>query len=110
MGVYIPNIEMPKTCGECELRALDEWLDEYCVILRSDILVPYERMLDCPLIEIDHTNTELLEFFNEFKKWKASKEVAKYIKAVYGERRTEQSQINTIENTNEIQSEGENNE
>ena len=52
MGVYIPNIEMPKTCGECELRALDEWEEEYCVILKSDILVPYERMLDCPLIEI----------------------------------------------------------
>ena len=50
--IAIPNMEIPKTCGECELRALDEWEDEYCVILVDDILVPYERMLDCPLIEI----------------------------------------------------------
>lgn len=35
-------------------------------------------------IQIDSNNTELLEFFNEFKKWKASKEVAKYINATYG--------------------------
>ena len=50
--IAIPNMGMPQTCGECELRAFDEWEDEYCVILRDDILVPYERMLDCPLIDI----------------------------------------------------------
>lgn len=50
--IAIPNIDMPKRCGECELRALDELEDEYCVILRDDILVPYEKMPDCPIIEI----------------------------------------------------------
>ena len=59
--IAIPNMEIPNTCGECELRALDEWEDEYCVILRDDILVPYERMLDCPLIEIDDEIWEALK-------------------------------------------------
>lgn len=76
MIVAIPNMEKPKGCWDCFNFDCDHWGEH-----------GYDNSTDCPLIEIDHTNTELLEFFNEFKKWKASKEVAKYINAVYGEGR-----------------------
>ena len=77
--IAIPNMEKPKGCWDCFNYDCDHW-GEY----------GYDNSTDCPLIEIDETNTELLEFYNEFKKWKASKEVAKYINAVYGERRNDE--------------------
>lgn len=87
MGVYIPNMEKPKNCGECELRALDEWDDEYCVILRDDILVPYERMLDCPLIEIDQEDEEAVLFLVRARK--AMREGKSLKEFLDGERRTD---------------------
>ena len=83
MGVYIPSVEMPRGCNSCPL-VME--IDNTCSLTMGGCTKD-KRPPHCPLIEIDHTNTELLEFFNEFKKWKASKEVAKYINAVYGERR-----------------------
>lgn len=81
--IAIPNVGKPQNCAECPMSALSEFSGIVCKLNRNN------NKNNCPLIEIDHTNTELLEFFNEFKKWKASKEVAKYINAVYGERRAE---------------------
>lgn len=62
---------------------------EYKLIKTTDGFVLDGKDIAYACIEIDETNTELLEFYNEFKKRKASKEVAKYINAVYGERRAE---------------------
>lgn len=78
--IAIPNIEKPKDCWECFNYNCGHWGTHGYDFAETD----------CPLIEIDHTNTELLKFFNAFEKWKAIKEVAKYINAVYGERRTDE--------------------
>ena len=88
MGVYIPNMEKPKECSRCPCES-----DTACQVLDSELGgTPLEGIRpDCLLIEIDETDTELLEFFNEFKKWENCKEVAKYIKTVYGERRTDET-------------------
>ena len=56
MGVYIPNIEMPKKCGGCQFNVYltggsYEW--EECVLLNDDITHFDIRRDDCPLIEID---------------------------------------------------------
>lgn len=55
MGVYIPNMEKPKSCGECEFNyylegGSYEWWE--CVILHDDITQFDTRRTDCPLIEI----------------------------------------------------------
>lgn len=86
--IAIPNMEMPKGCRWCPLNH-----DSMCYAIQPykfDETNGEQRRNDCPLIEIDHTNTELLEFYNEFMKRKASEAVAKYINAIYGERRTDE--------------------
>ena len=88
MGVYIPNETMPKDCYTCFCYETEFNMCSLTGKRLDDIRI---RQDDCPLIEIDETDTELLEFFNEFKKWENCKEVAKYIRAVYGERRTDDS-------------------
>lgn len=69
MGIYIPNMEKPKTCHECSLHSYD-WGNEY--ILSHDICHPLRKGFnsrqydggrqvdtfnevrpDCPLIAID---------------------------------------------------------
>ena len=87
MGVYIPNETMPKDCYTCFCYETEFNMCSLTGKRLDDIRI---RQDDCPLIEIDETDTELLEFFNEFKKWENCKEVAKYIRAVYGERRTDE--------------------
>lgn len=52
MSVIIKGLDMPNTCGQCNLRALDEWEDEYCVVLCSDIEDHTKRLYSCPLVEI----------------------------------------------------------
>lgn len=53
--IAIPNMEMPKSCGECEFNynlegGSYEWCE--CVILHDDINQFDTRRTDCPLIEI----------------------------------------------------------
>ena len=49
MGVYIPNMDMPKNCYHCP--AHDHWdTGIKCVILNR---LTEDRPSDCPLIEID---------------------------------------------------------
>lgn len=52
MSVIIKGLDMPNTCGQCNLRALDAWEDEYCVVLCSDIEDHTKRLYSCPLVEI----------------------------------------------------------
>lgn len=42
MGVYIPNIEKPKSCWECFNADCNHWGEH-----------GYENSADCPIIEID---------------------------------------------------------
>ena len=49
MGVYIPNMEKPKSCWECRL------MDGEANCLVTDEGIPFEQegiLPDCPLIEI----------------------------------------------------------
>lgn len=64
MGVYIPNMEMPKSCGECEFNynlegGSYEWWE--CVILHDDINQFDTRRTDCPLIEIPTPHGRLID-------------------------------------------------
>lgn len=76
--IAIPNMSKPKGCGKCEVWSL-------CHYPKVDKGYDDKVMLDCPLIEIDENNPMLLEFLNEFDKWRAYKEVMNYIKSVYKE-------------------------
>ena len=76
--IAIPNMKKPKGCLDCPVN------DMACELWTEVVNIKTHIHKDCPLIEIDETDTELLEFFNEFKKWENCKEVAKYIRAVYG--------------------------
>lgn len=67
--IAIPNMEMPETCDMCPI--------EGCEYINGKFT--------CPLIEIDENDSMLLEFLNEFDKWRAYKEVMNYIKSVYKE-------------------------
>ena len=53
MGVYIPNMEMPKNCFQCSFND-----GIYCCLIDTDTdalipKMPTERLPLCPLIEID---------------------------------------------------------
>ena len=54
MGVYIPNMEKPKDCKECQWHLdfyiEDEQVGGLCTITEKD-----DRENTCPLIEIDDT-------------------------------------------------------
>ena len=77
--IAIPNMEKPKHCGECDLWS-NCFYPKNPYTEQDDYIAP-----DCPLIEIDENNPMLLEFLNEFDKWRAYKEVMNYIKSVYKE-------------------------
>lgn len=63
MGIYIPNMEKPKSCWECRL--MDG--EANCLVTDEGISFKQEGILpDCPLIEIDENDPMLLEFLNEF--------------------------------------------
>ena len=50
MGVYIPNMEKPKSCWECFNADCDHWGEH-----------GYDNSTDCPLIEIDDEIWEALK-------------------------------------------------
>lgn len=54
MGVYIPNMEKPKSCNECryKMRTMNE---TFCNLL-DKMLGDEDIRPDCPLIEIDPYN------------------------------------------------------
>lgn len=59
MSVIIKGLDMPNTCGQCNLRAFDEWEDEYCTVLCSDIQDHTKRLDSCPLVEIPNPHGRL---------------------------------------------------
>lgn len=62
-GIYIPGMEMPKTCGDC-LRV--GW--NYVFECRIDDVEEDERLSSCPLIPVpDHGRlVDADAFFNDF--------------------------------------------
>ena len=62
--IVIPNMDRPESCFQCDNSACDHW-GEY----------GYDNSADCPIIEIDENDPMLLEFLNEFDKWRAYKEL-----------------------------------
>ncbi len=57
----------------------------FCPIVGEAIPRANKKLENCPLIEIDENDPVLLEFLNEFGKWRAYKEVMNYIKSIYKE-------------------------
>ena len=60
----MPNMEKPKSCGECEFNyylegGSYEWWE--CVILHDDINRFDTRRTDCPLIEIPTPHGRLID-------------------------------------------------
>ena len=92
--IAILNMKLPPYCGKCPLQD-----GEICYAINENDIGSglsffdledlrnfcIKRRDDCPLIEIDENNPMLLEFLNEFDKWRAYKEVMDYIKSVYKE-------------------------
>lgn len=81
--IAIPNMDKPKRCLECWSGLsiainCEAWKGFWNP--NGDRIPP-----NCPIIEIDENDPVLLEFFNEFDKWRAYKEVMNYIKSVYKE-------------------------
>lgn len=88
MGVYIPNMEKPKSCDECW--ALDDKYDyPMCLITQEQRGYDFNTMTrvmdDCPLIEIDDTVWE-----NEKYKLIWMTNEARFNKAM-AERRTDEN-------------------
>ena len=60
MGVYIKDMQMPKTCGECVFIAWKRGVGQYCTINNKitfhvtldDFDVGYKRNGTCPLVPI----------------------------------------------------------
>ena len=48
MGVYIKNMDMPKSCGECRFESA-QYVNNYCRRTFCSLGADYEH---CPLIEI----------------------------------------------------------
>ena len=71
MSILIKGMEMPKTCGECELRNEEEnhWGDIVsitCPIIGEDVedygwLVERKRHEDCPLVEVPEPHGRLID-------------------------------------------------
>lgn len=95
--IAIPNMDKPTSCEKCPVHSFtcgNEHVlaHDYCRSLKKRFNVkkldidPFKEILpDCPIIEIDENDPVLLEFLNEFDKWRAYKEVMNYIKSVYKE-------------------------
>ena len=77
--IAIPNTTKPKNCLECWSSGLSGVINCEAGIgfhNPNDDLIPP----DCPLIEIDENDPMLLEFLNEFDKWRAYKEFMDFIR------------------------------
>lgn len=97
--IAIPNMEIPKNCVKCHWYY--ECYDEHCTlgkfllrkypidVSEEPYILNTQRHPDCPLIEIDENNPMLLEFLNEFDKWRAYKELIDSIRMAQKERRSE---------------------
>ena len=75
-GVYIKDLEMPKTCGECLLYHLRPSGESYCAYNLFTV-AEHERPADCPLVEVpDHgpliditTKTEVQIIDEAYSEW-----------------------------------------
>lgn len=82
--IAIPNMSKPKSCDECRILRAEfdgsynkpitgcrQKMGEKSTLREEwDALIP-----NCPIIEIDENDPMLLEFLNEFDKWRAYMEL-----------------------------------
>lgn len=52
MSVYIPSMEMPTSCYDCNCFIRDSDGSDYCCLLMRDIEDNYKRDDDCPLVPV----------------------------------------------------------
>lgn len=52
MGVYIPKMKMPETCGGCAFFEMPHQDYPYCRLTNNDIYEWGKKQKDCPLIEL----------------------------------------------------------
>ena len=64
MGVYIPNIEMPKSCWNCELLSSCKAMPKKPTADEIGIYT-IMRLNDCPLIDIDLVRCGECKWWNE---------------------------------------------
>lgn len=76
MGVYIPNMKMPKSCAECEL-----WSN--CFYPKAPKEIDNKVMPDCPLIEIGDIEYQAYKEFRTMLLQKIEDHI------LYGERRND---------------------
>ena len=66
MGIYIRGMEMPKTCGGCDLCAIIDIDDDLCTTgcrrLKKVVYDLDKRLPDCPLKEVEtHGRLNVIE-------------------------------------------------
>lgn len=80
--IVILNMKKPKECWEC--LCINDSDCQALELLEGDSRsyeAPFRGVRpDCPIIEIDENNPMLLEFLNEFDKWRAYKELMDFIR------------------------------
>lgn len=60
MGVYIPGIQMPKSCGMCPC-ILYGMGDIFCCITKERVLDVRKQLDNCPLIEVAEPHGRLVD-------------------------------------------------
>ena len=64
MGIYLPNMEMPKNCGECPFIFTSWGIEYYCHLAKSSTSAEYvgrEKITNCPLIEVPTPHGRLID-------------------------------------------------
>lgn len=90
MGVYIANMEKPKSCYNHCFEDFIANKEIGCPLKDYTESHQYKNAIhpNCPLIEINTDDPELSAFFEHFHYWQTYKKVVKYMAEVYGERRS----------------------
>lgn len=93
MGIYLPNMDMPKNCGRCRFAGVcgvhtaEEWPDLESILFNDVIGIDGVRDPECPLVSVPpHGN--LIEKNDIFRLISASPEIDKlltvqFMKALY---------------------------
>ena len=87
MGVYIPNMKMPKSCWDCELLSSCKAMPKNPTADEIGIYT-IMRLKDCPLIEIPQEDEKAVLFLLRMRK--ATREGKSWREFLDEERRTDE--------------------